>query len=282
MEHDTVFLIKNNKKSAQNKPLNVRVFIILLSILLALIALLLVLVLPGFYIQEVRIEGNREVSNEDIMRVIQIDVNDHLISHLGGDVFSVVQFRNGEMEKELIEAYPYIKDVSVTMAYPSSAIIEVKERYKMAYLELPDGYTVIDLEGVVLEMERGTPPHGVPLIQGLSIESASLGTQISFVQQYGFDQNMVILSAIVTADAHYPQSNEGLMSFLRSIRYVDGGISFLCIELPVSNRQIHVKIGSLSNIDEDMTWLRHAVLSGVFEEASGSLLDMTGSHHSLR
>ena len=260
---------------------------ILIIVLAALVAVILVLLLPAFYIQEIQMEGFSVISQEEVLDSSGIKTGDHLFSNLGGSMISLFTFRYGSVEEEIMRKYPYVQSIKIQLNFPSKIKITVKERLKIGYLEVPDGFAVIDQEGYVVEMSGSTVPAGVPLMEGLPVRSAMLGEKLDLSDEQGFSSSLTIFGAILAADTNISDDTGfRLMPCVKSIRYVGKNTTYLMIKLPELNGNLTVKIGTLKEISDDMTWLRYAIATNAFESEeagiSGSVLDMTGDQYIMR
>lgn len=262
--------------------------IIMASILLAVLAsALLVLMLPAFHIKEIQVEGLSVIGKEELLSTSGIELGDHILSNLGGEIIPMLTFRYGNIEKKLEYEYPYIQSIVIQIMFPSKIKITVTERMKIGYLEVPDGFAVIDKEGYIVEMSGNSVPAGVPLMEGLPVRSAMLGEKLDLSDDQGFNSSLTIFGAILGADTNI-SDNTGfrLMPCVQSIRYVGNSTTYLMLKLPGSTGNLTVKIGSLKEISDDMTWLRYAIATNalVFEngDISERVLDMTGENYLMR
>lgn len=202
-------------------------------------------------------------------------------------MISLFTFRYGSVEEEIMRKYPYVQSIKIQLNFPSKIKITVKERLKIGYLEVPDGFAVIDQEGYVVEMSGSTVPAGVPLMEGLPVRSAMLGEKLDLSDEQGFSSSLTIFGAILAADTNISDDTGfRLMPCVKSIRYVGKNTTYLMIKLPELNGNLTVKIGTLKEISDDMTWLRYAIATNAFESEeagiSGSVLDMTGDQYIMR
>lgn len=286
MENKT-FLIKNAVNPGRGVQAGKKGIVILIIVLTALVAVLLVLLLPAFYVQEIQMEGFSVISQDELLASTGIQIGDHIFSNLGGSVVSLFTLRYGNMEEKISLKYPYVQSIVIQIDFPSKIRILVKERQKIGYLEVPDGFAVIDTEGYVVELHGDSAPADVPLMEGLPVRSAALGEKLDLSADQGFNSSLTIFGAILAADTNITDDTGfRLMPCVKSIRYVGNNIIYLIISLPGSSRNLTVKIGSLKEISDDMTWLRYAIATNTFTgedgNMSGSVLDMTGDQYIMR
>lgn len=276
-------LISEQRPQADERVFSKKALLLLLLILIILLGVLLVLVMPSFYVKEIVVSGTKELSDDQLISLLGINSNDHLFSNIGGDFFQIIGLRYGKIEDELRMKFPYIDSVKVRFSLPSKVTVEITERQKIGYIDLPDGYAVIDKNGTVVEIETTKEQPTVPLMLGLPVNSVRLGEKIGLDNLDGFDLCIVVFAAVIDADqSNVADKDFQLMKCVRSVRYVDNKTIFLTVALPDSTRTIVVKIGGLQNLKDDMNWLRHAVSIRAFDDMQGTVLDMTGTQYSLR
>ena len=239
---------------------------------------------PGFHIQNIEISGNKKVSSEEILGILDIHKEEHLMSHIGGSLKSVVTMHYGALEEKLKENNPYIKDVEIVPSFPGNVYITITERQKVAYAAIPDGYAVIADDGAVLEICQGDVPNGIPELRGLPIRSAQLGKKLDMTSDEGYEISITILGAILSADSLMGKEDDmfDFLSHIVCIRYCENMTTFIDVNVPNYPTTITVKVGSMKTISDCMNWLRYAIVSGYFADKTGDLLDMTGNNYILR
>ena len=151
-------------------------------------------------------------------------------------------------------------------------------------MAIPDGYAIIADDSVVLEIQTGDVPKGIPEIRGLPIRAAQIGKKLELTAYDGYDTCITILGAILGADANAADDNSDFdfLSHVICVRYCENMTTFLDLDIPGCDHVISVKLSSLSKISDDMAWLRYAIVSGDFAGKPGTVLDMTGSKYILR
>jgi cell division protein FtsQ len=286
MDNDT-FLTVHKEIPTRGFRAGKKSIITAIVLLVVLTVAMLILLLPAFYIKEIQIEGISVVSQEELLRSSGVELGDHIFSHIGGGIIPLFTFRYGNIEEVISSKYPYVQSIKIQVNFPSKIKITVKERLKIGYLEVPDGYAVIDKEGYVVEMSGNSVPTGVPLMEGLPVRSAMLGEKLDLSDDQGFSSSLTIFGAILGADTNISDSTGfRLMPCVKSIRYVGNSTTYLIIQLPESSKNLTIKIGSLKEISDDMTWLRYAIATNAFAgevgDISGSVFDMTGDEYIMR
>jgi len=258
--------------------------VVLFSVLFAiLLAAILIVTLPQFYIKQIDVVGCNEISKEALLSSSGLAVGEHLFHNLGGGIIQLFTLRYGNIEKELSSDYPYINDIKIRIVFPSKVLLTIDERQKIGYAELPDGYAVIDTEGVVVELSEGAAPSGVPLMEGLPVRSSALGEKIDMTEGKGLNTCITILNAILAADENKSKNSDfSLMKCVRSVRSLQGSTTFLTLILPSTQKEFLIRIGSLKNITADMSWLRYAAEQNKFDSVGDGVLDMSGEEYTFR
>ena len=266
------------------RKIPVKGWLLLILLLLVGILALFVGLNKNFRVREIHVSGNKKFSTERIIEMSGISIDDHLISHISGSWGEKVRLQYGEAAKKIAGSDPYIAEAKVYPKYPGQVYIEITERKKVAYVAIPDGYAIISEDSVVLEILQGDVPKGIPEICGLPIRSAQIGETLDLTSSEGYDICVTILGAILGAEATTDAENDtfDFLSHVICIRYCDNMTTFVDLDIPGVLHTISVKIGSLQTISDDMNWLRYAIISGYFENKTGSVLDMTGKEYILR
>lgn len=279
--------MKEHKENASDVPLKDREYLpkfpinfkgtLLILLAIAIIELALgVLFLPFFRVRNVVVEGNIVLTEERLLSDAGIKYGSHLFSGVGGNPLDIIMMDYGKTEKRMMAEDPYIKDIRITVKFPSTIKITVKERNKVAYIKMPDGYAAIDDEGTVIELatlNKDDLSHAV--ICGLDVSGAVLGQKIDIKDDSDYNKALVILGAIISADQSGAQGEYMLFENVREIRIIPGGNTFLTVILP-SGSELQVKLKDMDTIIENMSWLRYAVISDAFEGFPDGALDMTG------
>lgn len=258
--------------------------VVLFSVLFAiLLAAILIVTLPQFYIKQIDVVGCNEISKEALLSSSGLAVGEHLFHNLGGGIIQLFTLRYGNIEKELRSDYPYINDIKIRIVFPSKVLLTIDECQKIGYAELPDGYAVIDTEGVVVELSEGAAPSGVPLMEGLPVRSSALGEKIDMTEGKGLNTCITILNAILAADENKSKNSDfSLVKCVRSVRSLQGSTTFLTLILPSTQKELLIRIGSLKNISADMSWLRYAAEQNKFDSVGDGVLDMSGEEYTFR
>jgi cell division protein FtsQ len=141
---------------------------------------------PEFKVQGVEINGLVRLTQEDIQTVMSLD---------GEPVFSVSP---AKIKEDLMEAFPEIAHVSVSVALPASVSVILEERQPVLALRSGDEDVWVDLEGV------GFPPRGdsgpLPIIEGEGIATLPGYDGVEDVMRY----DPQIIQAVLALSAYVP------------------------------------------------------------------------------
>ncbi len=100
-----------------------------------------------FAIDDVRIEGVRNVASEDIRELAGVSAGENLIMLAVDDV------------ARRVEGHPWILDARVDRDFPTTAVITVIERRPGGWIEDPSGIAIVAGDGTVLERTQTMPPN---------------------------------------------------------------------------------------------------------------------------
>ena len=204
--------------------------------LIALALILVAIIVFSSYwfirVDEIVIDGNDEISDEDIITLSGIREGDHF--------FTI----DKEMCRNGIESAT--KLVYLGMDYELSGVltITVRERYEAAQLMAgEEEYVVIDKEGIALDKSGFRTDY--PLIKGIGITEYSLAYGVRVDDTSKFEKVCILLSEI---EAHYLVSEISVIDIANN-----GDITMEC------NNGIKVDFGqvmSYDNVCRKMTWVQ--------------------------
>lgn len=121
-----------------------------------------------FRVETIEVKGESRYSAEEIMKASGLET--------GGNLFLAdIDSASDAVEKKL----PYIGKAEIRRVLPSSLEIEVSEE-QVAGVVLDDTqYILVGVSGKVLE-RLTEQPEGYPLVKGMAVQSAAIGTQIVY------------------------------------------------------------------------------------------------------
>ena len=154
--------IRNNnkkKKKINNKKLN-RIIKCTSFIVLGIFLLIFLIVSPIFNIENIEIEGNSILSNEKIISLSEI--------HIDENIFRI----NKMLVKEKIKSNAYVESVEISRKLPNTIQIQIKERKVKYMLEYADGYVYVNSQGYMIDISKDKKE--VPIIIGYSTENTDI------------------------------------------------------------------------------------------------------------
>ena len=268
------------KKTKKKKP-KVRItgfgigVIVFTVIIITLIMLLLFL--PAFRVRSVTIEGNIEMTDEEVLNEVGLKYNAHLMSGVSGNLIDILSLNYGKTEERIRKENPYISDITISIRIPSEVRITVQERRKIAYVSTPDGYIALDRNGTVLELISGKSKQSVnPIVYGVSVESAKLGERVVVRDENAYNNAIVVLGAILAADNATIGDNFNMFEHTTEVRIIPSGYIFLTI-YTASGKPVQVKLNKTDKINDKMSKLLYLFNSNAFDQVTiRGTLDMTG------
>lgn len=117
----------------------------------------------GFAIEDVKVSGNRETSEIDILERLGLD-----------GTTSLVALDVKEAREKLAEL-PWVEDVSVRKIYPGTIEIALKEREAFAIWQHGSDLSLIEKNGSVIAPLRDNKFSTLPLFVGRDAETAAAG-----------------------------------------------------------------------------------------------------------
>ena len=280
---------KPAKKKAQKPslpetfPLSKRTVTIIVLLLVIIGIAALIWFLPAFRVRNVHVEGNISLTDQEILRELKLEYNDHLMGGVSGNILDVIRLDYGKTEERIKKENPYIEDIRVSVKLPSTVDVAVRERRKVCYIRTPDGYAALDKDGIVLELSSFDAAKKVrPVISGLTVKGAELGKPVKIGNTNDYKKAIIVLGAILAADNASVGDTYSMFENTSEIRILPSGYMFLTVYSP-AGKLIQVKLNSLEKISDNMAWLLYAFNSEAFDKAkTKGFLDMTGDDPTLR
>lgn len=200
---------------------------------LAILGIILVVIwLKLFVVRSVVIEGNVQASHEEIVRAAHVEFGGH-ISKVNDD----------QIRSNLESSGKYALD-GVSVKYPNTVILTVRERTRDAVVINGGQYLVLDSDGYVVESLSAMPENSGIYVYGLNATSYRIGGRITAPEDRLANMKIVLDAARQQWAAEF-------------ISDVDIGSSE---DIKATTRTgIIVELGSVENMDDKMLWLRSAV-----------------------
>ncbi|MCR5286428.1 MAG: FtsQ-type POTRA domain-containing protein [Saccharofermentans sp.] len=266
---------KKPKKKRRYRLTRAGVLFIILMVLLITVVMLF-LFLPAFRVREVTIDGNIELTDEQVLEEVGLKYNAHLMSGVSGNLIDILSFNYGKTEEKIRNENPYIADITISIRIPSEVRITVKERRKIAYVSTPDGFIALDRNGTVLELCSGKNTQTVsPVIYGISVESAKLGERVKVRDENSYKKAIIVLGAILAADNATIGDKFDMFEHTKELRVLPSGYMFLTI-YTASGKPVQCKLNKTDKINDYMTRLLYLFNSNAFDQVTvKGTLDMT-------
>ncbi len=177
---------------------------------------------PFFTLNEIRLEGAKYLTEEDILRIGDI--------YMGEPLFkletNVVQSR---LSKDL-----RIEEVSVRRKLPHTLEIKIKERRPLATINCDYGYLDLDHNGVVLDSYKTIKTMQIPMITGAAVRDLYIGDTVEN------EQVRRILDFL-------QRLNEDTLNLLSEIAIVEANY---IVMYSATERPVQIRIGKLERLDE--------------------------------
>ena len=177
---------------------------------------------PFFTLNEIRLDGAKYLTEEDILRIGNIYMGEQLFK-LETDV---VQSR---LSKDL-----RIEEVSVRRKLPHTLEIKIKERRPLATIICDYGYLDLDHNGMVIDSYKELKTMKIPMITGATIRDLYIGDTV--------DDELIkkILDFL-------QRLNEDTLNLLSEIAIVDADY---IVMYSATERPVQIRIGKLERLDE--------------------------------
>ena len=275
---------EESKKAKKKKKAKVRLngfgISVIVFFVLIVTLVLLFLFLPVFRVREVTIDGNVEMTDEEVLKEVGLKYNAHLMSGVSGNILDILSLNYGKTEERIRRENPYIADITIAVRIPSEVRITVKERRKIAYISTPDGYIALDRYGTVLEINSGKTKHDVrPVVYGITVESAKLGGKVKVSDENAYRRAIVVLGSILSADNATIGDKFNMFEHTTEVRILPSGFIFLTIYTE-SGKPVQVKLNKTDKINDKMTQLLFLFNSKAFDQITiKGTLDMTGDEY---
>lgn len=144
---------KIDKKKKKEKRKKIFKIVKWTSILLIVAGLWLgILYSKLFDIKNIEVYGNEKLTYEQVVESSKVQIDQNMFKY----------FKHSVIKN--LESNPYIESVTVKRKYPSTVVLNVKERTLKYILQYKDGYAYINSQGYILELSTTKPD--VPEIKG--------------------------------------------------------------------------------------------------------------------
>lgn len=178
--------------------------------------------MPFFTLSEIKLDGAKYLTEEDILRVGDIYMGEQLF-RLETDVVK------SRLSKDL-----RIEEVSVRRKLPHTLEIKIKERRPLATIACDYGYLDLDTNGIVIDSYKTIKTMQIPMITGATVHDLYIGDEI--------DNDLVkqILDFL-------RRLNEETLNRLSEIAIVEEDY---IVMYSATDRPVQIRIGKLERLDE--------------------------------
>lgn len=132
----------------------------IITVVIAIFAILLIFVSGAFNISEIIVEENKKISDEQIISFSGIEKGTNLFAVSEKDI------------KNKLKENSYINNVKIKRVLPNKIKLIVGERKLEYVLQLANSYVYIDRQGFILEISNTKPE--VPVILGFSTDLSNV------------------------------------------------------------------------------------------------------------
>jgi cell division protein FtsQ len=148
------------------KPVPSRKFVFWLLIFVALTAAFLLIRSEYFSVGSVVVEGNNNLSVEDVYRTAQIPAK-----------INIFRLSTGEIQKRLLGDLR-VETADVHRRLPATIVISLTERKPLAYVASSYGFVQLDRQGVVLVALKNIKQMNAPIITGVQLDNIYVGDKV--------------------------------------------------------------------------------------------------------
>ncbi|MDD5824257.1 MAG: FtsQ-type POTRA domain-containing protein [Firmicutes bacterium] len=143
-----------------------------------------------FVVDSIEVEGNSFYTAEEIINMGQATPGKNLIYHPGKAPII-----------EHLEQNPSIEKVSVHRRLPSTLVIKVVERERLAAITYDGEYLIIDGKGILIKKTPTQPK--ITLVSGLKVSKIKLGEKVEIEDEELFEQTLSLLNSMGPNDLYF-------------------------------------------------------------------------------
>lgn len=136
------------------------------SILGLVIVLCICLFTPIFGVSEITVEGNKKLTAEEIIGLSGIKKEQN--------IFRI----NTKKTALILEELPYVNDAEIVRKFPAKIKIVINEATDDIIIDTPTEFVVATIDGKVLYKTTDVTEVPVPIVKGISVESAEPAQKI--------------------------------------------------------------------------------------------------------
>jgi cell division septal protein FtsQ len=208
-------------------------FTLFYGILFLLTVLLVFFNSELFSIKEVLVEGNQDLSQEDVLLITKLNKGK-----------SIFQANPGKVRENLLRN-PLIAVAKITIQLPNRVLIEIAERRPLCLLSYRDNLLVVGEDAMVIRVKDENEPIKLPVVTGIQLNRIQCGDRITSSQ-------------LKTAVEILQYADDGLREFLSEI---DLANYRLYLDLPNWRHTLQVELGDGEQIEEKIALNLRSILS---------------------
>ncbi|HEX3044075.1 MAG TPA: FtsQ-type POTRA domain-containing protein, partial [Bacillota bacterium] len=186
-----------------------------------------------FSIKEVSVEGNQDLSQEDVLFLTKLNK--------GKMIFQV----NTKKVSQNLLRNPQIASAKVMIHLPNRVFIEITERRASCLLLYQENLLVVGEDGIVIRVKDENEPIKLPVVTGIQLSRVQCGERITS------PEFKTVMEIIMFA-------GDGLREFLSEIDLTNYR---LLLDLPNWRRSLRVELGDGENIEEKIALNLRSILS---------------------
>jgi len=261
----------SNNTEKKIKRLNKMRFWIKLILTLVLFGVILVLItfLPFFNVVRIEVNGNLHYDAETYINAIEADIGDNGFKFVSGSLLNILSFRYGRSELNILENYPYVKDVMVRYVIPDRIVIDVIERKPVVLVPYYGTYLVMDKEGYIVDSVKDPGDENLPVVKGLNFDNYVIGQALVVDNPEKVKQLTKLISQIKESDeaGGYTLNDKILFYDVNDVNNI----------LMTINEELVVKLGDLKDLRYRLDTLKEILKSALKDEKG--LLDFTAGEN---
>ena len=190
---------------------------------------------------------------------------------MGGDINLFFSARYGKAEEKVLQSVPEIKNITIRHKFPRKIIFEVEERVAIGWIKIPDGYCIVDGQGIVISISQ-LEPDNLPIITGMTVTKANLGRKIEVLQNDYLENALKTMTALIEADILADGKK-----LLHSIERIEPTIKddiYLYINFP--EQELSILCDKSCELKEDFIWLKELFNKEIILNKGSGTIDLRG------
>lgn len=150
----------------RNGFINQHAFIGLMLILAFLVGGFVFINSSYFTVGKIEVKGNQHLTAEEIFQIANIDPH-----------INIFKIDTSAVRKRLLQDLR-VETISVERKFPTTIVLNVKERRTVAYIPTNYGFVQVDRQGYALAALRSIKSMGMPMITGTRLINPKVGDRV--------------------------------------------------------------------------------------------------------